>query len=79
MPPWADSVERDDGIAGSHGKYRAAPGFAAPTSGWAGTAAEQRVVDSLAAPALGVPADQVPDVATLLLGPIARGTEVSVR
>jgi hypothetical protein len=33
----------------------------------------------VAAPVLGVRADEVPDVATLLLGPIARGNEVSVR
>jgi phospholipid/cholesterol/gamma-HCH transport system substrate-binding protein len=82
--------EDDDGIKGSHGKYRTAPGFqsgarsganvgVAVTSGWAGTAAEQRVVDAVAAPVLGVRADEVPDVATLLLGPIARGNEVSVR
>ncbi|MDJ0340990.1 MCE family protein [Streptomyces sp. PH10-H1] len=44
----------------------------------AGTAAEQHVVDSLVAPVLGVPADQVPAVATLLFGPMARGTAVSV-
>ncbi len=83
MPPWADNVESDDGIAGTHGKYRVAPEFgdigAPVTSGWAGTAAEQRVVDALAAPVLEMPADEVPDVATLLLGPIARGNEVSVR
>jgi phospholipid/cholesterol/gamma-HCH transport system substrate-binding protein len=85
MPDFADSVEEDDGIAGSHGKYRTAPGFGGPasagavTSGWAGTAAEQRVVDSLAAPLLDVPAARVPDVTTLLLGPLARGKEVSVR
>jgi phospholipid/cholesterol/gamma-HCH transport system substrate-binding protein len=96
-------VEEDDGIAGTHGKYRAAPDYGSPlrsagnqsssasnlssmadespsvTSGWAGTAAEQRLVDALAAPVLDVPAKQVPDVATLLVGPIARGAEVSVR
>jgi phospholipid/cholesterol/gamma-HCH transport system substrate-binding protein len=87
MPTWADSNEEDDGIAGSHGKYRPAPRLAAAgvaadpplTSGWAGTAAEQQVVDALAAPLLGVSADRVPDVTTLLLGPVARGNEVSVR
>jgi phospholipid/cholesterol/gamma-HCH transport system substrate-binding protein len=81
MPPWADSRERDDGIGGSHGKYRPAPSFsgAGPvTSGWAGTAAEQHVVDALAAPVLEVPGKQVPDVATLLLGPLARGWRVSL-
>jgi len=81
MPPWADSRERDDGIAGSHGKYRPAPSLpdaATVTSGWAGTAAEQHVVDALAAPVLEVPAGEVPDVATLLLGPLARGGQVGL-
>jgi phospholipid/cholesterol/gamma-HCH transport system substrate-binding protein len=55
------------------------PGGSSVTSGWAGTAAEQRVVGALAAPMLDVPAREVPDVTTLLLGPIARGNEVSVR
>ncbi|MFC4608661.1 MCE family protein [Streptomyces maoxianensis] len=39
---------------------------------------EQRAVGSLVAPVMGVPADQVPAVATLLFGPMARGTAVSV-
>jgi virulence factor Mce-like protein len=42
------------------------------------TEAEQRAVGSLVAPAMGVPADEVPPVATLLFGPMARGTAVSV-
>ncbi|MGW9027339.1 MCE family protein [Streptomyces sp. NPDC055722] len=42
------------------------------------TAAEQRAVGSLVAPVLGVSADDVPPVATLLFGPLARGTAVSV-
>ncbi|MFI2432965.1 MCE family protein [Streptomyces sp. NPDC018693] len=42
------------------------------------TQAEQRAVGSLVAPVLGVPADEVPPVATLLFGPLARGTAVSV-
>ncbi|MFG3658543.1 MCE family protein [Streptomyces sp. NPDC047706] len=61
------------------------PGVPAPhtklndgTSGVSGTRAEQRAVGSLVAPVLGVPADEVPPVATLLFGPMARGTAVSV-
>ncbi|MFJ8532797.1 MCE family protein [Streptomyces sp. NPDC093591] len=46
--------------------------------GVSATLAEQRAVGSLVAPALGVPADEVPPVATLLFGPLARGTAVSV-
>ncbi len=42
------------------------------------TRAEQRAVGSLVAPVMGVPADRVPPVATLLFGPLARGTAVSV-
>ncbi|PAZ16817.1 mammalian cell entry protein [Streptomyces sp. SA15] len=52
-----------------------------PSSGPLGvsaTRAEQRAVGSLVAPVLGVPADEVPPVATLLFGPMARGTAVSV-
>ncbi|GCB44899.1 MCE-family protein mce1A [Streptomyces sp. NL15-2K] len=46
--------------------------------GVSATRAEQRAVGSLVAPVLGVPADEVPPVATLLFGPLARGTAVSV-
>jgi len=72
--------EVDDGVTGGHGKFRprSAPGFDL-TSGFAGTAAERSVVDALAAPAMGVPADEVPDVASLLFAPLARGTAVSLR
>ena len=70
----------DDGVEDGHGKFRprAATGFDL-TSGYAGTAAERSVVDAIAAPVMGVPVDGVPDVATLLFGPLARGAEVSVR
>jgi phospholipid/cholesterol/gamma-HCH transport system substrate-binding protein len=57
---------------------RAAPLFD-PTSGFAGTAAERDVLAALAAPVLGTAPDQVPGVTTLMLGPLARGAEVSVR
>jgi phospholipid/cholesterol/gamma-HCH transport system substrate-binding protein len=49
------------------------------TSGWSGTAAERSVLDALAGPALGVSRDRVPDVVSLLLGPLTRGAEVSLR
>jgi phospholipid/cholesterol/gamma-HCH transport system substrate-binding protein len=42
------------------------------------TPEEQGVVRALLAPAMRVPANQVPPVATLLFGPMARGTVVSV-
>jgi hypothetical protein len=70
----------DDGVESGHGKFRrrAATGFDL-TSGVAGTAAERAVVDVIAAPVMGVPVDDVPDVATLLFGPLARGSEVNLR
>jgi phospholipid/cholesterol/gamma-HCH transport system substrate-binding protein len=70
----------DDGVEDGHGKFRprAATGFDL-SSGYAGTAAERSVVDAIAAPVMGVPVDAVPDVATLLFGPLARGAEVTLR
>ncbi|MEU6706648.1 MCE family protein [Streptomyces wuyuanensis] len=67
----APDVKLDDGsarvaAAGAAGRQVSATG------------AEQRAVGSLVAPVLGVPADEVPAVATLLFGPMARGTAVSV-
>lgn len=44
-----------------------------------GTEAEQAVLDTAAAAVLGVPVEDVPDLATLLVGPLARGHEVDVR
>jgi phospholipid/cholesterol/gamma-HCH transport system substrate-binding protein len=68
----------DDGVESGHNKHRAAPAVDL-TSGLAGTALERSVVDAVAAPVLDVPADEVPDVATLLFGPLARGAEVNLR
>ncbi|HEX6498666.1 MAG TPA: MCE family protein [Micromonosporaceae bacterium] len=49
-----------------------------PTMGYAGTAEEQALVKPLLAATAGVPADQVPDVAVLLWGPLLRGSVVNV-
>lgn len=68
----APPVKLDDGTSGSSGSSTPL------VSGLAGTLAEQHVVDAILAPVMGVPADQVPPVATLLFGPLARGTAVSV-
>jgi phospholipid/cholesterol/gamma-HCH transport system substrate-binding protein len=82
LPPVSVVPDLDDGVEEPTGKMRTAPhtGPAVDvSSGFAGTAAERQLVNALAAPILGVPVDQVPDVGTLLFGPLARGTEVSVR
>jgi phospholipid/cholesterol/gamma-HCH transport system substrate-binding protein len=78
LPPRSLVPQVDDGVGYPLDKGRAATGFDL-TSGYAGTAAEQDLVSSVTGPALGVPAGQVPDVASLLFAPLARGTEVSVR
>ena len=85
-PPWTqDNLPPDalvpnlvDGVDEPTGKQRVAPALDL-TSGFAGTAAERGVVNSVAAPVLGVPAAEVPDVASLLFAPLARGTEVAAR
>jgi phospholipid/cholesterol/gamma-HCH transport system substrate-binding protein len=48
-----------------------------PGSGFAGTAAEQAVINSVLATRTGRPADSFGSVTTLLYGPLLRGTEVS--
>ncbi|MEU4133585.1 MCE family protein [Streptomyces wuyuanensis] len=68
----APDVRLDDGTS------RTAPAGPPGGAGVSATAAEQRAVGSLVAPVLGMPADRVPPVATLLFGPMARGTAVSV-
>jgi phospholipid/cholesterol/gamma-HCH transport system substrate-binding protein len=78
VPNIVDGV--DEPVGKGESPNRTAPGPAVEmTSGYAGTRAEQGVVDSVAAPVLDVPVSEVPDLATLLFGPIARGTEVSLR
>lgn len=49
------------------------------STGDAGTPEEQRLVNALWGPILGVPPDDVPDITTLLWGPMARGMVVNVR
>jgi virulence factor Mce-like protein len=73
--PWPGNKFRDGTAGGGSGDVL--PGFLVdPQSGRSGTAEEQRVVDALLSPQLGVRAAEVPDVATLLFGPMARGTAV---
>jgi phospholipid/cholesterol/gamma-HCH transport system substrate-binding protein len=78
LPPDSLVPSVKDGVNYPLGKKRAATGFDM-TSGYAGSAAERSVVQSVAAPALGMPASDVPDVAALLFAPLARGAKVSVR
>ena len=78
LPPNSLIPNIKDGVNYPLGKQRPAPGFDM-SSGYSGTRAERSVVDSVAGPAMGVPVNRVPDVASLLFGPLARGAEVSLR
>jgi phospholipid/cholesterol/gamma-HCH transport system substrate-binding protein len=86
-PPYSQShpdpsVQLRDGSKGPQGGSPSTSGrslpsmLVDPTSGYAGTAAERAIVNALLAPTMGMPASQVPDLATLLYGPMARGTVV---
>jgi virulence factor Mce-like protein len=84
----APYITGEDGVIGDHNKLtrfplnlqlnRSAPGFALDTGG-AGTPAEQKVIDSFAGPVMGIPAGDVPDLATLMIGPLVRGGQVNLK
>ena len=87
-PPWNQSnpvrfqPNFDDGVDEPTGKGTSRP----PTGllvgdgeGYAGTADEAMLFRRLLAPSLGVTADEVGDLGPLLVGPLARGAEVSLR
>ena len=78
LPPDRLMPNINDGVNYPTGKKRAGTGFDV-SSGFAGSSAERKVVDTLVGPEMGMPAADVPDVATLLFAPLARGTEVSYR
>jgi phospholipid/cholesterol/gamma-HCH transport system substrate-binding protein len=67
------------GQSGKSGTSRQSFGRAfSPSMGVAGTAEERSMFDGLLGPMLGVNADNVPDVADLLWGPMARGSAVNI-
>jgi phospholipid/cholesterol/gamma-HCH transport system substrate-binding protein len=67
-----DNLQRGDA-------QRTAPQIDAASTNAAAGRAEKAFFGALTAPVLGVPADQVTDLTTLLFGPLVAGTEVSVR
>ena len=74
--PWPGNHFRDG--TKQSGSASAIPSFLVdPQSGHSGTAEERHVVDALVAPQMGVAPHDVPDLATLLFGPMARDTAVS--
>ena len=87
-PPWnQDNPVRaqpnfDDGVDEPTGKgtSRVAPGpWFRSSGGTAGTPGEAAFLKALLAPGMGLSEADVPDLGPLLLGPLARGAEVSMR
>jgi len=88
-PPWNQSnpvrhqPNFNDGVDEPTGKGtdRVAPGYLRRSyqPDLAGSRQETALLNSLLGPALGLTADDVPDLGGLLVGPMARGAEVSLR
>ncbi|GAA5135001.1 MCE family protein [Alloalcanivorax gelatiniphagus] len=86
-PPWNQSNPFNgqpdfvDGVNAPTGKgtQRVGPGWSGTAAGFAGGRDEAALLKSLLAPGLGVSAGDVPDLGVLLVGPMARGAEVSLR
>ena len=84
----APYVTADDGVIGDHSKNqrfpidvqlnRVVPGFDLDTQG-VGTPAEQKVIDSVVGPEMGVAPSDVPDLTTLMVGPLLRGGQVNLK
>jgi phospholipid/cholesterol/gamma-HCH transport system substrate-binding protein len=75
--PFGDGVDSPNYASGGPLGRALSGALIDPTSGYAGTEGERQIVSALLAPTMGMPADEVPALATLLFGPIARGTVVS--
>jgi phospholipid/cholesterol/gamma-HCH transport system substrate-binding protein len=79
--PFKGAPNLNDGVNGLQrgDAQRTAPAIDTALSSAAAGPAQKAFFNALTAPVLGVPVDRVGDLATLLFGPLATGTEVSVR
>jgi phospholipid/cholesterol/gamma-HCH transport system substrate-binding protein len=77
QPNFNDGVDEPTG----KGTDRVAPGYfrRSYSADLAGSRQETDLLNSLLGPALGRTAADVPDLGALLVGPMARGAEVSLR
>ena len=71
----------NDGVDEPTGKgtSRVAPNYYSNAAGMVGSLEESALLKSLLGPILGMASADVPDLGVLLLGPMARGAEVSLR
>lgn len=79
----APDIEYQDGYrdaqrAGTGGNGPSAALAANPALALSGPDGERRLLAAVAAPVMGLPVDEVPDLVTLLFGPLARGTVVGL-
>ena len=76
---FTDIPNANDGVERPTGKdtRRVAP--AGLSEAYLGTGAEAAMLRTLLSPVFGVSADDVPDLAVLMVAPMARGSKVSVR
>ena len=75
QPDFADGVNSPTG----KGTSRVAPGWSGTGAGFVGGREESALLKALLAPGLGVSKDDVPDLGVLLVGPMARGAEVTLQ
>ena len=78
QPNFVDGIDEPTG----KGTSRTAPGWSewsGTGAGYAGGPQESAFLKSLLGPGLGVSTEDVPDLGVLLVGPMARGAEVSLR
>lgn len=79
--PWTKVPDFNDGIEVPTGKgtRRAAPAVDGEIgTAYAGTSAEADMLRALLGPVIGTTSDDVPDIAVMMIAPMARGAEVSV-
>jgi phospholipid/cholesterol/gamma-HCH transport system substrate-binding protein len=79
QPDMNDGVDEPTGKGTSRVATAYGPSPARAGAGLAGSPQESDLLKSLLGPALGVPTADVPDLGVLLVGPMARGAEVSLR
>lgn len=73
-----DDGTQDDAYNNSGSGRALSKALLDPSAKVTGTAAEKRTIGALVGPVMGERSSDVPDIATLLFGPMARGTKVSV-
>ncbi|MET0997692.1 MAG: MCE family protein [Marmoricola sp.] len=74
----ANGLQRDNQRAATGFGTASANGESRLTTGTSGTASQKALINSLTAPIVGVPVDEMSDLASLLFAPAMAGTEVSV-